>query len=239
MGYRAQISPTPSRASRLVWALAFRTAMMTILGGIGFTASAADDQAQTSLPAANKDEPRQSGEELAEILVTARKRSEDLRDIPASIVAISDSTIVEAHMTQIDDIGALVSNLHIVQRNDNTPDVTLRGIGSFGVVQGVGFYSNDVQLFEGQTVRPEDLERIEVLKGPQGTLYGGANIGGAIKYVTKLPTDKFEAEASAEYGDYGTQNYYGVLSGPIAGDLLKARISIHADNNDGWIYDTT
>src|SRR5258706_1476062 len=96
MGYRARISPTPSRASRLVWALAFRTAMMTILGGIGFTASAADDQAQTSLPAANKSEPSQSGEELAEVLVTARQSTEELRRIPASIVAISDSTIVEA-----------------------------------------------------------------------------------------------------------------------------------------------
>src|SRR5258708_20327480 len=101
MGYRAQISPTPSRASRLVWALAFRTAMMTILGGIGFTASAADDQAQTSLPAANKSEPSQSGEELAEVLVTPPNRSEDLRDIPPSILAISHPTILEAHMPHI------------------------------------------------------------------------------------------------------------------------------------------
>src|SRR5258708_1668776 len=180
MGYRAQFSPIPSRAPRVLWALALRTAMMIILGGTSFTASAAaDDQAQAPLPAATKNEPRQSGEELAEILVTARKRSEDLRDIPASIVAISDSTIVEAHMTQIDDIGALVSNLHIVQRNDNSPDVTLRGIGSFAVVQAVCFYVNDVQLFEGQIIRPSDIERIEVLKRPQGTLYVRANICAA------------------------------------------------------------
>jgi len=176
---------------------------------------------------------------LEEVLVTARKRTEDVQKIPESVSALSSQAIEDAHVTQLDDLAGLVSNLNIVQRNDNTPDVTLRGIGSFGVVQGVGFYSNDVQLYEGQTVRPEDLERIEVLKGPQGTLYGGANIGGAIKYVTKLPTDKFEAEASAEYGDYATQNYYAMVSGPVAGDLLKVRLSIHADNNDGWIHDTT
>jgi len=176
---------------------------------------------------------------LDEVVVTARKRAEDIQKVPESVTALGSQALEDAHVTQLDDLGGLVSNLNIVQRNDNTPDVTLRGIGSFGVVQGVGFYSNDVQLFEGQTVRPEDLERIEVLKGPQGTLYGGANIGGAIKYVTKLPTDKLEAEASAEYGDYATQNYYAMLSGPIAGDQLKARVSLHAENNDGWIYDTT
>jgi outer membrane receptor protein involved in Fe transport len=211
---------------------------MTILGGIAFTASAADDKTQTTLSAATKNEQSQSGEELAEILVTARKRSEDLRDIPASIVAISDSTIVEAHMTQIDDIGALVSNLHIVQRNDNSPDVTLRGIGSFGVVQGVGFYVNDVQLFEGQIIRPSDIERIEVLKGPQGTLYGGANIGGAIKYITKEPTETMRNEATAEFGQYDSRNYQVILSGPLVDEKLAVRASFYDDNHNGYIYDT-
>jgi len=125
---------------------------------------------------------------LEELVVTARKRSENLRDIPASITAISAATIAEAHVTQLDDLNSLVTNLNIDEAHDNTPDVTLRGVGAFGVVQGVGFYANDVQLFEGQIARPIDIERIEVLKGPQGTLFGGANVGGAIKYVTKDPT---------------------------------------------------
>ena len=175
---------------------------------------------------------------LEEIVVTARKRSEDLRDIPASIVAISDSTIVDAHMTQIDDIGALVSNLHIVQRNDNSPDVTLRGVGSFGVVQGVGFFVNDVQLFEGQIIRPNDIERIEVLKGPQGTLYGGANIGGAIKYITKDPTDTMQNEATVEVGQYDTRNYEAILSGPLIENKLEVRASFYDDNHNGYTYDT-
>jgi iron complex outermembrane receptor protein len=146
--------------------------------------------------------------------------------------------IAEAHITQIDDIGALVSNLHIVQRNDNTPDVTLRGVGSFGVVQGVGFYVNDVQLFEGQTIRPNDLERIEVLKGPQGTLYGGSNIGGAIKYITKDPTDTMQNEATVEFGQYATRNYEAVLSGPLVPGKLDVRASFYDDNHNGYVYDT-
>ena len=124
---------------------------------------------------------------LEEIIVTARKRSENLRDIPASIAAISDAVIKEAHMTQLDDIGSMVSNLNIFEAHDNSPAVTMRGVGAFEVVQGVGFYANDVQQFEGQTVRPVDIERIEVLKGPQGTLYGAGSAGGTIRLLTHDP----------------------------------------------------
>jgi iron complex outermembrane recepter protein len=182
-------------------------------------------------------EPSETGG-LQEVIVTARKRTEKVQDIPASIAAISGDTIEAAHMTQIDDIGSQVSNLYIVQRNDNSPDVTLRGVGSFGVVQGVGFYVNDVQLFEGQIIRPYDIERIEVLKGPQGTLYGGANVGGAIKYVTKEPTFTWDNQASAEFGDIHTRNYFAVLSGPLVDDQLAARVSVYDERHGGYIYDT-
>jgi len=133
-----------------------------------------------------------------EIVVTARKRRESIQDIPASVDVISESVIKEAHITQLDDIGSRVSNLNIFEAHDNSPAVVMRGVGSFELVQGVGFYMNDVQLFEGQTVRPMDIARIEVLKGPQGTLYGGNNIGGAIKYVTKDPTSTWQNEVTGK-----------------------------------------
>src|SRR5579863_8313915 len=175
---------------------------------------------------------------LQEVVVTARKRSEVLQNVPESIDAFGAHDLESAHVTKIDDLGNLVSNLNIITRADNTPDVVLRGVGAFGVVTGVGFYANDVQLFDGQTVRAEDIERIEVLKGPQGTLYGGSNIGGAIKYITKLPTDQFEAGASVEFGNYSTQTYSGFISGPLASGI-DGRLSVYQNHTGGYIYDTT
>src|SRR5712672_3198166 len=177
----------------------------------------------------------QSG--LAEIIVTARKRVETTQSIPESIEAFGSQEISDAHITKIDDLGNMVSNLNITTRADNTPDVVLRGVGSFGVVSGVGFYADDVQLFDGQSVRTEDVERIEVLKGPQGTLYGGSNIGGAIKYITKLPTDEFHAGASVEFGNYSTQTYSGFVSGPLVPGVLDARASFFDAHTDGYLYD--
>src|SRR5882672_11138916 len=207
---------------------------MLALGTTGvFSATvtwAADDQAAASAGDTG-------GNNIDEIVVTARKRSENLRDIPASITAISAATLEDAHVTQLDDLNALVTNLNVVEAHDNTPDVTLRGVGAFGVVQGVGFYANDVQLFEGQIARPIDIERIEVLKGPQGTLFGGANVGGAIKYVTKDPTRTWENEATVEFGSYSTRNYQAVFSGPLD-DKIGVRASVYYDHHDGNIYDT-
>ena len=73
------------------------------------------------------------------------------------------------------------------RRLDGFPNVSIRGLGAFGNTQGVGFYLDDVQLFGDASSRFGNFERIEVLKGPQGILYGGANIGGAVKFVTKRP----------------------------------------------------
>src|SRR2546430_8210640 len=174
---------------------------------------------------------------LEEIVVTARTRSVCLRRIRHSFAAIPDTVIKEAHITQLDDIGGMVANLNRFGAHDNSAAVTIRGVGAFEVVQGVGFYANDVQLFEGQTVRPNDIARIDVLKGPQGTLYGGANIGGAIKYVTKDPTPTWQNEGTVELGQYSTWNLAAVLSGPIT-DKLGVRLSAYDDNHDGYIHDT-
>jgi iron complex outermembrane recepter protein len=220
-----------SRAGRGVWIrVGLATLALGLTGAIDATVSlAAGETAVTS--GATKDDS------LVEIVVTARKRSENLRDIPASITAISAATIEDAHITQLDDLGSLVANLNIDEAHDNTPDVVLRGVGSFGLVAGVGFYVNDVQVFEGQIARPIDIERIEVLKGPVGTLFGGANVGGAIKYVTKDPTSTWENEATVELGSYSTRNYQAVFSGPLS-DTVGVRASVYYDHHDGNIYDT-
>ena len=120
--------------------------------------------------------------EVEEIIVTARKREESLLDIPESITAISGRDIDRQNIKTLDDIGFLIPNLNLSMRADGFPNVSIRGLGSFGNTQGVGFYIDDVQLFSDASSRFGDLERIEVLKGPQGVLFGGSNIGGAVKY---------------------------------------------------------
>ena len=206
-------------------------------GGLVVLTGAA--HAQTSMSEAQTTETQPAATALEEVVVTARKRSEVMQDIPESIEAFGSRELEDAHITRLDDLGSFVSNLNIVTRADNNPDVVMRGVGSFGVVQGVGFYANDVQLFDGQTVRPDDLERIEVLKGPQGTLYGGNNIGGAIKYITKLPTDTFEGKVTIEGGNYDTQTVSAVVSGPLSRGVLDARLSAYESTSNGYLYDTT
>ncbi len=176
---------------------------------------------------------------VTEIIVTARKLGENIQAIPESITAIDSRTLAAAHLTTLDDLNSQVTNLNITRRADNTPDVVLRGVGTYGVVQGVGFYVNDVQQFDGQSVRPMDIERVEVLKGPQGTLFGGSNVGGAIKYVTKLPSDTLTGEGSIEYGRFNQQTVDGVVSGPIVAERLLARLSVFNDRSDGYLDDPT
>lgn len=212
-----------------------RTGAVALALGIAAALSSSASVAADTASSASADTADNG--KLEEIVVTARKRVENLRDIPASITAISSTLLDDAHVTQLDDLNALVSNIYIVEAHDNTPDVTLRGVGSFGVVQGVGFYMNDVQMFEGQIARPIDIERVEVLKGPQGTLFGGANVGGAIKYVTKDPTSTWENEANVEFGSFNTRDYEAVLSGPLS-DKVGIRTSVYYDSHDGYVYDT-
>ncbi|WP_394729402.1 TonB-dependent receptor [Altererythrobacter sp. GH1-8] len=139
------------------------------------------------------------------IIVTARKRSETNLEVPESVTAFSAETLARANIQDIDDVGLAVPNLQLSTRADGFPNVTVRGLGGFGNTQGVGFYLDDVQLFSDASSRFGDLERIEVLKGPQGILYGGSNIGGAVKFVSARPDPSaFEGRVAATAG---TDNY--------------------------------
>ena len=141
---------------------------------------------------------------LEEIIVTARKRQESLLEIPESVVAFSGDQIARQAVDNLRDIGIAIPNLNLSMRTDGFPNVTIRGIGGFGNTQGVGFYLDDVQVFSDASSRFGDLERIEVLKGPQGTLYGGSNIGGAVKFVSARP-DPTEAFGRVK-GRFGEQS---------------------------------
>jgi iron complex outermembrane receptor protein len=160
---------------------------------------------------------------LEEIIVTARKREENVLEIPESLTTFTGDLVERANINGLEDIGLLVPNLWMSKRLDGFPNVSIRGLGAFGNTQGVGFYLDDVQLFGDASSRFGNFERIEVLKGPQGILYGGANIGGAIKFVTQRPDpEEFSGRVKAQAGE---DNYYDgevQLNVPLGNDWALA-----------------
>lgn len=190
-----------------------------------FAQAPVEDTASESNAAATTDE----------ILVTARKRTESLSDIPETITAFSTQALEKAGIKNLDDIGRSLPNVVLNRRGDNEPNAVIRGVGGFGNTQGVGFYVNDVRNVTDQSARIIDLERVEVLKGPQGTLYGGSSIGGAIKFVTKKPSfDGTEGHVKVEAGGQDILNLEGAVNLPIS-DTAAIRVSAYSDSNGGYL----
>ena len=172
---------------------------------------------------------------LEEIIVTARKRDESLREIPESVSAISAFELEQGHISHINDIGLKVTNLNLSARADGNPNVTIRGVGSFGNTHGVGFYVDGTQIFVDASAEFGDMERVEVLKGPQGTLYGGNNIGGAVKFVTKRPAPgETSAELEVEAGGQSMMNFEGVVNIPL-GEAVAVRVFGYSKQDDGFV----
>ena len=173
---------------------------------------------------------------LEEVVVTARKRGESLIDIPESVVSISGEAIGRQNIKGLDKIGLAVPNLNLAMRTDGYPNVSIRGIGAFGLTQGVGFYLDDIQLFSDASSRFGDLERIEVLKGPQGTLYGGSNIGGAIKFVSARPSsDDVFGRVKVLGGQQGVIDVEGSVNIPLGDNGWAMRAFGFTREDDGFM----
>jgi iron complex outermembrane receptor protein len=181
-----------------------------------------------------KETPSQA-QSMEEVVVTARKRNERVLDIPESITAISSTALVDKGIETMEDVGRQTPNLQLNTRQDNTTDVVIRGVGAYGDVLGVGFNIDDVPNFTDQSMRLIDLERVEILKGPQGTLYGASSIGGLVRYVSKKPSMDWSGEASTEVGRYGQINLFAAQNFPIIADKLALRVSAYDSKSDGYI----
>jgi outer membrane receptor protein involved in Fe transport len=172
---------------------------------------------------------------LEEIIVTARKREENVLEIPESVATLSGTLIEQTNIRQLKDISLLVSNLYMSKRLDGFPNVSIRGVGGFGNTQGVGYYLDDVQIFTDASSRFGDLERIEVLKGPQGILYGGANIGGAVKFVAVRPDpEAFVGRVKLRAGEDGYFDGEGVLNIPL-GTNWATRLFGFYEQDDSYL----
>ena len=179
-----------------------------------------------------------------EIIVTAQKREQSINDVGLTIQAFSGEDLNKRRITSLSDIASAVPGLSYAATATNTPVFTLRGVGfydsSLAAYPTVSVYMDEIPLqFPAITKHAAyDLQRLEVLKGPQGTLFGQNSTGGAINYVTAKPTDTFKGGLSLSYGRFNTVQGQGYISGPLS-DTLKARLSFDALRGDDWQYSYT
>ncbi len=187
-----------------------------------------------STPALAQDATIDGG--LDEIVVTADKTGERaLQETPIA-VSVVDGDLMEAQgLRRVEDIATYVPGL-TVGRNISASFVTVRGIGSNGgsepsvatQVDGV-YMANSVAFTEFA-----DIERVEVLRGPQGTLYGRNTTGGSINFISRQPSDEFGGRLSASYGNYGATSLSAYVTGPIAGDELTASLAVTRNTRDPY-----
>jgi iron complex outermembrane recepter protein len=186
------------------------------------------------------DQLSSAADQLQEVTVTARRREEQLKDVPIAVTALSGEQLEEDQINTIKDIAAYTPGLNINSDSVGRALLSIRGVGTtlIDTVQpGIGIffdgiYAPDTSYLFSPVV---DVERIEVLRGPQGTLFGNNTLGGAINVVTRQPSDKFEGFATVDYAgpdDYQTAALS--LSGPILPGVLQGRIAISYHDQDGF-----
>jgi iron complex outermembrane receptor protein len=180
---------------------------------------------------------------LEEIVVTAQRRQENLQDVPIAISAMTGQMLEDAGVRDPRDLQAYVPSLQFQSGTAATTTIIfLRGVGigdfNSNTTGAVGVYVDDVFLGAnaGKLFNVFDGEGVEVLRGPQGTLYGRNTTGGAIKFASRKPTNELSTDLSVLYGRYNEVRLEGGIGGPIVDDKLKIRVSGLYDKRDGWMH---
>jgi len=179
---------------------------------------------------------------LEEIIVTAQKREQSLQDVPVSVSVVTGDAISKAGMANLDELSTHVPNLSINEGSQSTT-ITMRGLGS-GINQGfdqsVGMFIDGIYAGRDRQFRSPflDVAAVEVLRGPQGTLFGKNTIAGAINLTTAKPSEEFEASIRTSYEpEYNEYSVEGVVSGGIA-ENLYGRLAVKQAESDGYVENT-
>jgi iron complex outermembrane recepter protein len=175
---------------------------------------------------------------LEEIIVTAQKREASVQSTAAQIVAVPGDVLVEQGVTNIQAMSAFAPNFELGAESSNT-QVFIRGIGqNFDAASddpGSAIYIDQVYTpRQATTGSMFDIQRLEVVAGPQGTLYGRNAAGGAVNIITNTPTDRFEGEASVDFGNYADRHIFGVLNVPI-NSMLQIRGAVDDHEHNGYL----
>jgi iron complex outermembrane receptor protein len=196
---------------------------------------------QTTSQAAQAGEggPVSANSGAADIIVTANKREQNLNSVGLTITAASGAQLATRGISGPADLTKLVPGFTYTQSLYSTPVFTLRGIGlydaTFGAAPSVSVYTDQVprNVPVMSDALDLDIERVEVLKGPQGTLFGQSSTGGAINYILAKPTKEFHAGMGVSYERFGRGEMSGFASGPIT-DFIQARVAIKAITGGAW-----
>lgn len=178
---------------------------------------------------------------LEEVIVTAQKRTQSLQDVPVSVSAIGGDLVNPGGITGVGDIAVTTPNFTMTQFNIGEPQYFIRGIGnsadSAGSDPAVATFVDEVYVGRagGGAGDLFDLDRVEILRGPQGTLFGKNVVGGAISYHTARPTQEFEGKVGATVGDYDLTVLQGMVSGPMTDGLAGKLVFSKRDRGEGYV----
>ncbi|MEZ0574755.1 TonB-dependent receptor [Halodesulfovibrio aestuarii] len=195
----------------------------------------AGTQQQAEAENTSNDRPLQ----LAPVVVTAEKRSENVQEIPSSISVISDMQMTDSGITDIEELSSLTPNLFISNWGSRSNSfIFIRGIGAVNNDPAVGYYVDDVSYMNSGAFDSNlyDIERIEVLRGPQGTLYGRNSLGGVINIVTKEPDNETHAGLTQRFGNYNLYETELYVRKPIINDKLFLGLSGNYQKHDGYSH---
>lgn len=191
---------------------------------------------------AAEDTSGDSGSTLAEVVITARKRDEAAIDVPISISTLSSAQMEQEDVLTVGDIPNLVPALHYFDRGTLQTEISIRGVGGDarnpGIDTGVGMYVDGVYIprTSGYNSDLTDIDHIEVLEGPQGTLFGKNTIGGVVNIITRQPGQEAYGFLYTSFGNYGAVRTQASYSTPIT-DELSVKATISTWQRDGYIYD--
>lgn len=179
---------------------------------------------------------------MDEVVVTAQKRSETLTKVPLSVQAFSGDALEAAQVRNADDLSRISTSLLVNETSSaSAANFTIRGVGTTsnnqGLEQSVGVYVDGIFRSRPGSALQDfvDIERVEVLRGPQATIFGRNNPAGALSIVTKEPSYEFGGEASVSYGRFDALETTAMLTGPIVDDKAAFRVSAIYRENDGYI----
>lgn len=201
----------------------------------------------TAAYAEDRPPPSDSDNATGTIIVTARRRAEDVQSVPAAISVVAGDTLTSTHSVNISQVTQLVPTLNYSSPNPRNTAYTIRGLGSSvvaisqandGLEPGVGFYVDQVYHARPATAAFDftDLEQIEVLRGPQGTVFGKNTTAGAINITTRSPSFDFGTEAEFSYGEQNFVQAKAAITGPVAPGLLAFRLSGAITRRDGVLH---